>query len=126
MTATEHMFQNRQFGLALRGASINDFHLCGGCGYFLFLTSKRRLRLSFFLQFPLFFVVGMTGASVLSNIDGLNRYHEARGGYEPNFLGFLLILGAIYVTLSLTSRFEDVGIAPSPEETSIETGDEKV
>lgn len=68
------------------------------------------------LILPIFFGVALLGFSVLKNIEGLNIYHEARGAYEPNFLGFLVTCGAIYIALSLLRRFEIVGLAASPEE----------
>lgn len=89
--------------------------MCGGCGRYLFLTGERRLRRFFVLHLPVFLGVGMTGFSVLKNVDGLNIYRDARGAYEPNFLGFLIICVAIYIALNLTGRFEVVGIATSPE-----------
>ena len=89
--------------------------MCGGCGRYLFLTGERRLRRFLLLHLPVFFGVGLTGFSVLRNIDGLNIYLDAKEAYEPNFLGFLIICAAIYIALNLTGRFEVVGIATSPE-----------
>ncbi|WP_299773364.1 hypothetical protein [uncultured Tateyamaria sp.] len=98
-----------------RGQNGSDFHMCGGCGCFLYLTGERRVRRFFLLQLPLFLGIGMTGFSVLRNIEGLNVFREAREAYEPNLLGFLLICVAVYVLLNLTGRFEVVGCATSSE-----------
>lgn len=89
--------------------------MCGGCGRFLYLTGERRLRRFFLFKLPIFLGIAMMGFSVLRNIEGLNIYREAREAYEPNFLGFLLTCAAIYIALSLTGRFEIVGIATSSE-----------
>ncbi len=101
--------------------------MCGGCGYFLFLTGERRLRLFFLLQLPIFLGVAMTGFSILRHIDGLNTYNQAREAYEPNFLGFLIICVAIYVGVSLTGRFEVVSTARLPEAEKLDAkSDQKV
>ncbi len=102
-----------------RARDSADFHMCGGCGCFLYLTGERRLRRYFLFQIPVFLGVGMTGFFVLRSIEGLNFYRGARETYEPNFLGFLLICVAIYIALNLTGRFEVVGIATSPEVESL-------
>lgn len=98
-----------------RGHNRTDFHMCGGCGRYLFLTGERRLRRFFLLHLPVFFGVGLTGFSVLRNIDGINIYRDAREAYEPNFLGFLIICVSIYIALNFTGRFEIVGAATPPE-----------
>jgi hypothetical protein len=98
-----------------RGYNRTDFHMCGGCGRLLYLTGARRVRRFFLMQLPVFFGVGGVGFSLLRNVDGLNEYHEVKEAYEPNFLGFLLICAAIYVAVSLLSRFEMVGVATSSE-----------
>ena len=89
--------------------------MCGGCGNLLYLTGERRLRRFFLLSLPVFFGVGISGFSILRHIDGLNIYREAREAFEPNFIGFLLICAAIYVSLSMLARFEIVGIAQPAE-----------
>lgn len=98
-----------------RGRNRTDFHMCGGCGNFLYLTGSRRLRRFFLLQLPLFLGVGMVGFSVLRTSEGLNIYREVREAYEPNFLGYLLICLAIYIAVNFTGRFEVVGTATLQE-----------
>lgn len=85
--------------------------MCGGCGKLLYLTGDGRFRRSLLLVLPTVLGVAIFGFSALRNIEGLNVYREARGGYEPNFVGFLLILAAINIAVSLLERFEIVGIA---------------
>ncbi len=89
--------------------------MCGGCGKLLYLTGKGRFRRFFLLVLPVFWGVNMLGHSVLSRVYGLNIYREARGGYEPNFFGFLLICLMIWFTVSLLYRFEIVGVATSED-----------
>ena len=67
------------------------------------------------LALPIFLVVGNFGFALLRNVDGLSIYREAREAYEPNFIGFLLICAAIYVSVSLLGRFEIVRIAAPPD-----------
>ncbi|WP_152610457.1 MULTISPECIES: hypothetical protein [unclassified Leisingera] len=104
-----------------RGHNRTDFHKCGGCGSLLYLTGERRLRRFFLLDLPTFLVVGNFGFALLRNVDGLNIYREAREAYEPNFVGFLLICAAIYISVSLLRRFEIVRIAASPDVEDKET-----
>ena len=99
-----------------RGYNHTDFHMCGDCGKLLDLTGERRYRRFFLLGVPVFFGVASVGSSLLRRIDGLNKYHEVKEVYEPNFLGFLLKCVAFYVGLSLLSRFEIVGVATLLEE----------
>lgn len=73
------------------------------------------------LDLPTFLVVGNFGFALLRNVDGLNIYCEAREAYEPNFVGFLLICAAIYISVSLLRRFEIVRIAASPDVEDKET-----
>lgn len=89
--------------------------MCGGCGSLLYLTGERRLRRYFLLALPTFLLVGNFGFILFRRIDGLNIYREAREAYEPNFMGFLLICAALYVSVSLLGRFEVVGIAAKPD-----------
>ncbi|MCL6283561.1 hypothetical protein M3P21_08425 [Ruegeria sp. 2012CJ41-6] len=67
------------------------------------------------LALPTFLLVGNFGFALLRNVDGLNIYREARETYEPNFVGFLLICAAIYISVSLLGRFEIVRIAASSD-----------
>lgn len=85
--------------------------MCGGCGTLLYLTGDGRFRRFLILGLPTFLGVGSFGFLTVRNIEGLNVYREARGAYEPNFVGFLLICAATYIALSLLERFEIVGIA---------------
>lgn len=94
-----------------RGRNRMDFHMCGGCGNLLYLTGDGRFRRFLLLDVPTFLGVVNVGFLTVRNIEGLNIYREARGAYEPNFVGFLLICAAIYIALSLLARFEIVGIA---------------
>ena len=98
-----------------RGSNRTDFHMCGGCGCFLYMTGQRRLRRFYLLHLPVFLVVTSAAFSILVNFESLSYYHEARGSNEPNFLGFLIICVALFVSVSALWRFERVGVATSNE-----------
>ena len=95
--------------------------MCGGCGSLLYLTGERRRRRFYWLILPAFLVVGNFGLSLVKFSDGLNKYSEARGIDELNFISFLLICAAIFVVLSFLERFETVGVAAKADTEGKET-----
>jgi len=98
-----------------RGWNKTDFHMCSGCNNFLYLTGEKRTKQFYTITAPIFLGLFFTLSEIFSNIEGLKIYHEARGVYEPNFIGGLIITIIIVITIVSLHRFEKIGVASSNE-----------
>ncbi|MEQ6202323.1 hypothetical protein ABMC88_04645 [Sulfitobacter sp. HNIBRBA2951] len=84
-------------------------HECSSCKSWLYFDGKGRYRRFFLIGAPLFLLSAGIGAEAVTHIDGLHHFHEARGGSEGNFLGFLVTVFLFVIpTVFFTSRFESV------------------
>jgi len=84
-----------------------DFHLCGTCGTYLFLTGKFRIRRFFFLLAPAFLAVMVLTLFVSNWLGWVTTEGPKKGG--PNFSGWLFTMGMTFSVLSaINGRREEV------------------
>ncbi|OIQ41117.1 MAG: hypothetical protein BM560_10755 [Roseobacter sp. MedPE-SWde] len=85
----------------------SDFHLCGTCGTYLFLTGKFRYRRFFFLLLPAILAVMVLTLFVSNWLGWVTTEGPKKGG--PNFSAWLLTVGMVFSILSaINGRREEV------------------
>lgn len=79
--------------------------VCPSCKTALQFERGRRYNFVFALSIFMFLFSAVIGSAVFSQFDATSYFHEARGGVEPNFLGFLLtIVLFVYPAASMTFK----------------------
>lgn len=98
-----------------KGYNKFDFHICGGCGNWLYLKGGIGRYIRFFLLvMPSVVIISLGMGGLVSQVEVLSTYRPARGGDEPNFLGFLILCATMFLAISWFSRFETVGLVVPP------------
>jgi len=94
-----------------KGWNKYDAHQCNGCGDLLYLTGKGRLIHLFTLTVPVCFIGFVGGFELISNIEWLSYYNEARSSREPNFPGGLIGVFCFLIIPALAlMRFEEIKV----------------
>ena len=85
----------------------SDFHLCGTCGTYLFLTGKFRYRRFFFLLLPAILAVLLFTLVASDWLGWIQTEGPTKG--SPSFSGWLLTMGMTFSVLSaINGRREEV------------------